>query len=191
MESKWIRTALIGLCVVATTVANAAGRITGVSVLKVGNGVQVLIQGSGLGKPKAEFLNDATQYTLEFDAMLSLKSEKLNIWQNGLETIQPVLSRGKTTLKFKFSEPINAVIATEKNGVIASFEPAELLLLSLVKPEGTAAAKFAEPLKVGHRCKTAPFPKHPCEISECISLRIAFINCRRILEQRVLVALPV
>ena len=143
MESKWIRTALIGLCVLATTVANAAGRITGVSVLKVGNGVQVLIQGSGLGKPKAEFLNDATQYTLEFDAMLSLKSEKLNIWQNGLETIQPVLSHGKTTLKFKFSEPINAVIATEKNGVIATFEPAELLLLSLVKPEGTAAAKFA------------------------------------------------
>ena len=143
MESKWIRTALIGLCAVAATVAHAAGRITGVSVLKVGKGVQVLIQGSGLGKPKAEFLNDATQYSLEFDAMLSLKSEKLNIWQNGLETIQPFFSRGKTTLKFKFTEPINAVVSTDKTGVSASFEPAELLLLNLVKPEGNAAAKFA------------------------------------------------
>lgn len=143
MESKWIRTALIGLCVVGSAMSHAAGRITGVSVLKVGKGLQVLIQGSELGKPKAEFLNTATQYTLEFNAKPSLKSEKLNIWQNGLETIQPVFSSGKTTLKFKFTEPINAVVTTEKQGVTVSFEPAELLLIKMVQPELQPTAKIA------------------------------------------------
>lgn len=145
MESKWIRTALIGLCVVAAGASHAAGRITGVSVLKVGKGVQVLIQGSDLGKPKAGFQNTATQYALEFDATLSLKSEKLNIWQNGLETIQPAFSTGKTTLKFKFTDAINAVVTNDKKGVLVSFEPAELLLLNFVKPESKAVAKATRP----------------------------------------------
>ncbi len=164
MESKWIRTALIGLCVVSAHVAHGAGRITGVSVLKVGKGVQVLIQGSGLGKPKAEFLNTATQYTLEFDATLSLKSEKLNIWQNGLETIQPVFNGGKTVLKFKFTEPINAVLATDKKGVNVSFEPAELLLLKMMNTEGKAAAKFASSSKPSSKT----LPKTPPRIEAAV-----------------------
>ena len=157
MESKWIRTALIGLCVVGSAMSHAAGRITGVSVLKVGKGLQVLIQGSELGKPKAEFLNTATQYTLEFNAKPSLKSEKLNIWQNGLETIQPVFSSGKTTLKFKFTEPINAVVTNDKQGVLVTFEPAELLLLKMVQPDLNPAAKIV----TGTKAPGKTMPKTP------------------------------
>lgn len=164
MESKWIRTALIGLCVVAASASHAAGRITGVSVLKVGKGLQVLIQGSDLGKPKAEFLNTATQYTLEFDATLSLKGDKLNIWQNGLETIQPVFNGGKTTIKFKFTEPINAVVATEKKGVVVSFEPAELLLLKLARPSSTAAVKTANSTKPSSKS----LPKTPPRVEAAV-----------------------
>ena len=165
MESKWIRTALIGLCVVSATAAHAAGRITGVSVLKVGKGLQVLIQGSDLGKPKAEFLNTATQYTLEFNAKLLLKSNKLNIWQNGLETIQSSYSAGKTLLKFKFTEPINAVLATDSTGVKATFEPAELLLVKMLHEQSEAAHKLSAPAaKLGKTMpKTPLIVKAPVE----------------------------
>ncbi len=166
MKSKWIRTALIGLCVVAATAGHGAGRITGVSVLKVGKGVQVLIQGSELGKPKAEFLNTATQYSLEFDAKLSLKSDKLNIWQNGLETIQSVFQNGKTKLKFKFTEPINAVVTSDKQGITVSFEPAELLLLKMMHREAETRDAQAKPTaKLGKVMpKTPPVVKTPVEL---------------------------
>ncbi len=148
MQNKWIRTALLGLGVIAAVASHAAGRITGVSVVKVGKGVEVLIHGSNLGKPKAGFQETATNYALEFDAQLAIKPTKLNIWQNGLESIQPVFAEGKTKLKFKFTEPINAIISNDPNGLKVSFEQVDLMAILLSEPELKQPTEAAQTLKV-------------------------------------------
>jgi type II secretory pathway component GspD/PulD (secretin) len=176
MTNKWIRIALTGLVAVAATASYAAGRITGVSVQKVGKGVQVLIQGSELGRPKAEFLNTATQYTLEFNATLSLKGDKLNVWQNGLETIQPIFNGGKTLLKFKFDEPINAVVTTDKKGVSVVFEPAELLLLSMLEPTPKAVAKAVVKPTAIAKSSSKSIPNTPPTVKAPVEYLTASLN---------------
>jgi hypothetical protein len=49
----WGRWSALGLAMLVPTVALAQGRITGVSVSKVGSSVEVLVLGTGLSDPKA------------------------------------------------------------------------------------------------------------------------------------------
>ncbi len=131
MQNKKIRAALAGLFVVASAMAAAQGRVNGVSVSKMTSGVEVLIQGSGLKDPRAAFGETDKVYTLEFDAPFSGKQERIQVWMNGLETVQtskPGAKTPKTKFVFTFTKGVSANIVKVAKGYKVSFESNDLNL---------------------------------------------------------------
>ncbi|MEI7984102.1 MAG: hypothetical protein WCI55_00620 [Armatimonadota bacterium] len=129
MQNKKIRAALVGLFVVASAMSAAQGRVNGVSVSKLSSGVEVLIQGSGLKDPKATFGETDKVYTLEFDAPFSGKQEKVQVWTNGLETVQTTklgTKIPKTKFVFTFTKGVIASIVKVDKGFKISFESNDL-----------------------------------------------------------------
>lgn len=140
MQNKKIRAALVGLFVVASAMAAAQGRVNGVSVSKLSNGVEVLIQGSGLKDPKATFGDTDKVYTLEFDAPYSGKQERVQVWTNGLQTVQTTklsTKTPKTRFVFTFASGVNASIAKVEKGFKISFESSDLKLVAKNKTTNT------------------------------------------------------
>lgn len=131
MQNKKIRAALAGLFVVASAMAAAQGRVNGVSVSKLSSGVEVLIQGSDLKDPKASFGETDKVYTLEFDAPFSGKQECIQVWMNGLQTVQtskPGAKNPKTKFVFTFTKGVSASIVKVAKGFKVSFELNDLKL---------------------------------------------------------------
>ncbi|MEI8281430.1 MAG: hypothetical protein WCG75_03395, partial [Armatimonadota bacterium] len=147
MQNKKIRVALSGLFVVATAMAAAQGRVNGISVSKQANGVDVLIQGSGLKSPKANFETSDKVYTLEFDAPFSGKQEKIQVWMNGLQTVQtskPDSKSPKTKFVFTFTKGVNASIVKVDNGFKVSFEASDMKLASKTASQNPVQTEKAE-----------------------------------------------
>ena len=131
MQNKKIRAALVGLFVVASAMSAAQGRVNGVSVSKLSTGVEVLIQGSGLKEPKATFGETDKVYTLEFDAPFSGKQEKIQVWMNGLETLQTTklgTNSAKTRFVFTFTKGVTATISKASNGFKIAFDSSDFKL---------------------------------------------------------------
>ncbi len=82
---RWIAAgvALAGACF-----ASATGRLTGVTAQKIGQGVEVTIEGENLAKPKTIVVNGGRSYILEFDANLGGKAKNLAVKHAGLESVR-------------------------------------------------------------------------------------------------------
>lgn len=118
MHNKYSKTALLSLAMVAPSLALANGRITSVSVAKLDNGVEVLINGAALNDPEANFAEAGTVYTLNFDATLEVKPSKTQIWMNGLEFMQSAsVGKKKSSFRFKFTNEVNATVIKTPFGV--------------------------------------------------------------------------
>ena len=143
MQNKKIRAALAGLFVVASAMAAAQGRVNGVSVSKLSSGVEVLIQGSDLKDPKASFGETDKVYTLEFDAPFSGKQECIQVWMNGLQTVQtskPGAKNPKTKFVFTFAKGVSASIVKVAKGFKVSFESNDLKFAANVNSQGHATS---------------------------------------------------
>lgn len=142
MQNKKKRAALAGLFVAAATMATAQGRVSGVSVSKLSNGIEVLIQGSGLNDPSAAFGHSDCLYTLEFDVPYSGKPEKTQYWMNGLQFMASGKGSkaSKTKLTFKFTKGVTASIQKIDTGYRVAFEPADTLMANLQKRKATMGA---------------------------------------------------
>jgi len=165
MQNKKIRAALAGLFVAAAAMSTAQGRVSGVSVSKLPNGVEVLIQGSGLKQPKATFGQTDNVYTLEFDVPYAGRQEKTQVWMNGLETMTTtakVAKSAKTKFTFKFTMGVTATISKFEKGFKIAFEPTDPNLASLLpnkigmplvaqsKPTKRGAATAAQNFQLSH-----------------------------------------
>ena len=131
MQNKKIRVALAGLFVVASAMSAAQGRVNGISVSKASNGVEVLIEGSALKDPKAVFGETDKVYTLEFAAPFSGKQEIVQVWLNGLQTVETSkvgAKAPKTKFTFKFSSGVCASIVKVEKGFKVTFEANDLKL---------------------------------------------------------------
>ena len=142
MQNKKARAALTGLFVAATALSFAQGRVSGVSVSKVANGVEVLVQGTGLKEPKGAFGTNDRVYTLEFDVPYAGKQEKTQVWMNGLEsmtTTAKVAKAPKTKFTFKFTKGVMATISKTDEGYKVTFESNDPKL-AFAKKKGTSTA---------------------------------------------------
>src|SRR5690349_11536968 len=74
MSSKAKRLTFVVLASVLSCSIFAQGKFTGVEWKKVGEGVELQIQGTDLAKPKTIWTNKDRSYTLEFNAKLVGKS---------------------------------------------------------------------------------------------------------------------
>jgi type II secretory pathway component GspD/PulD (secretin) len=146
MKNNMIRAAFLGLATTVPFSAMASGRITGISVSKIGTGMEVLIQGAGLSMPTASLAANGMSYDLDFECELAGQSEKLQIWQNGLQTIQtvaPAIGTKNTKLRFGFSVVMNVTVRKELDGYSILFEDGSMPAPAFEMVETkTSAQKF-------------------------------------------------
>jgi type II secretory pathway component GspD/PulD (secretin) len=128
MQNKKIRFATMALAMAMPILVTASGQIEGIAVQKYRKGVEVQIEGKGLIEPAGSFLNSNTLYTLEFDAKLAQKSEKMQIWQNGLQTIQvtQIGQSSRVRIQFRFQAGMKAEVTKTESGFSINFDPIEL-----------------------------------------------------------------
>lgn len=95
MQSKAKRLfSVVGAMVIAAA-AYADGKLTGVQWKKIGEGVEVQVQGSDLEKPKAFWTNRNRTYVLEFSAHLSGKARTQQVDAFGLDSVKYVWYKSK------------------------------------------------------------------------------------------------
>jgi type II secretory pathway component GspD/PulD (secretin) len=81
------RTAWAGLALALWCGAAADANLTGVQVHKAGQGVQILVQGEDLAKPKILRLNGNRSYMLEFQAALVGRKKHIDVHYGGVEYV--------------------------------------------------------------------------------------------------------
>lgn len=79
--------AVLSLIAVAGMVS-ASGSVTGVEARRVGEGVEVLVRGTGLSAPKTQRIMNNTTFIASFDAALRSTGRKLNVNFSGVSTVQ-------------------------------------------------------------------------------------------------------
>lgn len=95
MQSKATRLfSVVGAMVIAAA-AYADGKLTGVQWKKIGEGVEVQVQGSDLEKPKSFWTNRNRTYVLEFSAHLSGKARTQQVDAFGLDSVKSVWYKSK------------------------------------------------------------------------------------------------
>jgi type II secretory pathway component GspD/PulD (secretin) len=87
MTNKAKRLILVVLASALSCAAFAQGKLTGVQWKKVGEGVEVQIQGSDLDKPKTTWTNSHRSYVLEFDASFTGKTGTKRINSAGVRYV--------------------------------------------------------------------------------------------------------
>jgi len=95
MQSKAKRLILVVGAMVIAAAAYADGKLTGVQWKKIGEGVEVQVQGSDLEKPKAFWTNRNRTYVLEFAAHLSGKARTQQVDAFGLDSVKWVWYKSK------------------------------------------------------------------------------------------------
>lgn len=87
MRSNPARAALIACGVLAAAWSAAQAVVTGVTAKKIGEGVEVAIQGTNLTAPRQIRVNGNTSYLLEFDAKLGTKPRRFTVGYSGLKLV--------------------------------------------------------------------------------------------------------
>lgn len=175
MQNKKIRFATMALAMAMPILATASGQIEGIAVQKYRKGVEVQIEGKGLIEPTGSFLNSNTLYTLEFDAKLAPKPEKMQIWQNGLQTIQTtqIANSTRVRIQFRFQSGMKAEVTKTESGFSINFDPIDITesgLGSFVKklePKKETLPSAAQPFFLdGHVPVKTPVKKAETKATE-------------------------
>src|SRR5262249_34206401 len=84
--SKHFKTA-VGVLALALACGAGAQSLSGVATQKIGQGLQIQIQGQDLGQPKTSWGSGKRTFQLTFDGKLEGKANKVAVASNGVNTV--------------------------------------------------------------------------------------------------------
>ncbi len=113
MSNKAMRLILVVSAAVAASSVFGQSKLTGVHWKKVGPGIELEIQGSDLGKPKATWSSNHRAYTLEFDAAFAGRSASKRVNEAGIRSI--------SWAKYRSNPPKSRVVVSFRSS--SDFKP--------------------------------------------------------------------